>query len=436
VVSRGACDRPRGVGGGRDTGGVRRAVKVRLYPDPAQEALFAQTAGAARWVFNTGLAVRRDAWQDDQISVSTNDLMAMLPLWKEEFGWLREVSDVALQQSLRNLDVAYGNFFRACRGEGRARFPRFKTRNSRVAFRLTRNGFRVKDGQFYVAKNDQPVTFRDKGGYEIPADATSVTISKDAAGRWHASFLVDDVVPLPHQQAGEMRVVGVDLGIKTLAVTSDGDEFENPKHFDKHARRLAKYQRMMSRRKPAPGQRASNNYRKAQHKAGRVHARIADARRDTIHQTTTALARRYDIVCIEDLNVAGMVKNKKLARAISDAGFGEFRRQLEYKTTWYGTKLIVLDRWHPSSRLCHVCGWKNSELRLSDRQWTCRDCGTLHDRDLNAAKVIASAGLADYACGGDIRPQHPVPLDGTGNGSGNSRETGNNPTRALARAAA
>lgn len=421
---------------------MRRAVKVRVYPNPAQEALFAQTAGAARWVFNTGLAVRKDAWQDDQVAVSTADLMRMLPLWKEEFPWLRDVSDVALQQALRNLDQAYANFFRACRGEGKARFPRFKTRNSRVAFRLTTNGFRVRDGQFYVAKNADPVVFRDKGGYVIPANATSVTVSRDGAGRWYASFLIDDVVAVPVTVAeaaaagGDMRVVGVDLGVKTLAVTSDGDEFANPRSFDKHARRLTKYQRMMARRAPKPGQKASNNYRKAKAKAGRVHARIADTRANTIHQTTTTLVKRYDIVCIEDLNVAGMVKNKRHARAISDAGFGEFRRQLAYKTQWYGKKLIIIDRWHPSSRLCHVCGWKNSELKLSDRHWTCRDCGTRHDRDLNAAKSIASAGLADYACGGEIRPQHPVPLDGANTGPGNSRETGNNPTRATARAAA
>ncbi len=427
---------------------MRRAVKVRLYPDPVQEALFARTAGAARWVFNTGHAVRRDAWQDEQLSVSTNDLMRMLPLWKEEFPWLREVSDVALQQSLRNLDQAYVNFFRACRGEGKARFPRFKTRNSRVAFRLTTNGFRVKDGQFYVAKNDQPVEFRDKGGYVPPSNAASVTISRDSAGRWHASFLIDDVVVIPASVAeaaaagGGLRVVGVDLGVKTLAVTSDGEEFANPRSFDKHARRLAKYQRMMARRKPAPGQRASNNYRKAQRKAGRVHAKITDARADTIHQATTRLARTYDIVCIEDLNVAGMVKNKRLARAISDAGFAEFRRQLEYKTAWHGKRLIIIDRWHPSSRLCSDCGWKNSELRLADRSWVCMACGALHDRDHNAAKNIAAAGLAvidrevDEACGEEVRPQHPVPLDEAGNGPGSLRETGNNPTRATARAAA
>ncbi len=386
---------------------MRRAVKVRLYPTPAQESLFARTAGAARKVYNLGLGVRKDFYEQDSISVSTNDLMKMLPLWKEEFPYLGEVSDVALQQSLRNLDTAYTNFFKACKGEGKARFPRFKTRNSRVSFRLTTNGFRVKDGQLFVAKSKEAVPFKD-ANYTIPGDASSVTISRDAAGRWQASFLVDDVVSHP-ETTGE-KIVGIDLGVKTLAVTSDGEEFANPKHFDKHARRLAKYQRQTARRKPKPGQKASANYRKAQVKAGRVHAKIADSRRNAIHQLTTNLAKRYDIIIIEDLNVAGLIKSKRMSRLIADAGWGEFRRQLEYKTEWYGKKLVVIDRFSPTSKTCSVCKNVNKKLMLSEREWACTGCGALHDRDLNAAKNILAAGLAvlgsnaQDACGGNIRP--------------------------------
>jgi len=386
-------------------------------------------------VYNAGLGLKKDAWTEDQLNISAYDLMKMLPLWKEEFPWLREVSDVALQQALRNLDRAYANFFRACKGEGKSRFPRFKTRNSRVSFRLTKNGFRVKGGQLFIAKSNSPLVFRDKD-YTLPENASSVTISRDAAGRWFASLLVDDVVAWP-ETTGE-KAVGIDLGVKTLAVGHDSDgetfEVENPKHFAKQARRLAKYQRMMARRAPKPGQKASNNYRKAQAKAGRVHAKIADARQNTIHQTTTRIARRYDVICIEDLAVTGMIRSKRMSRSIADASFGEFRRQLTYKAEWYGKRLVVIDRFAPTSKTCSDCGEPNGALALSDREWACTNCGTLHDRDLNAAKNILSAGLAELgsnaqdACGGSVRPPSPD--------SGRPGEAGNSPSRATARSAA
>jgi putative transposase len=404
---------------------MRRAVKVRLYPTPEQESLFLRTAGACRKVYNLGLGVRKDFYDEGGISVTTNDLMKMLPLWKEEFPFLGEVSAVALQQSLRNLDAAYQNFFRACKGEGKSRFPRFKTRNSRKAFRLTTAAFRVRDGQLFVAKNLDPVPFRDKS-YDLPADSSSVTISLDAAGRWFASFVTDDVVALP-PTTGE-RAVGVDLGVKTLAVTSDGVQYENEKRFALHASRLKRYQRQMARRKPAPGQKASNNYRKAQAKAGRIHARIADGRRDQIHKITTELARTYDVIIIEDLAVSGMLKSKRMSRSIADAGFGEFRRQLTYKTEWYGKRLVVIDRFAPTSKTCSDCGEKNPKLALSDRTWVCSGCGALHDRDLNAAKNILAVGQTVSACGGDVSP----PLSS----GGNANETGSSPSRAPARSAA
>jgi len=379
----------------------RRAIKVRLYPSLEQESLLARTAAAARRVYNLGLGVRKDYWQEDQISVTTYDLMRMLPLWKEEFPWLGEVSSVALQQSLRNLDQAYANFFRACKGEGKSRFPRFKTRNSRRSFRLTKNGFRVKDGQLFIAKSKEPVEFRDKN-YTLPANASSVTISRDAAGRWHASFLVEDVIEWPATTGG--KAVGVDLGVKTLAVTSDGVEYANEKRLNLHLSRLRRYQRMMARRRPKPGQEASKNYRKAQAKVARTHAKIADGRRDRIHKITTELARTYDVICIEDLAVSGMMKSKRMSRSIADASFGEFRRQLDYKAAWYGKRLRVVNRYTPTSKTCSECGEKNETLALSDREWVCTVCGTLHDRDLNAAKNILTAGLADSACGGNLRP--------------------------------
>ncbi len=239
---------------------------------------------------------------------------------------------------------------------------------------------------------------------------SSVTVSQDAAGRWFISILTEDViVPL----ATTNTTVGVDLGVKTFALYSDGQHIEHPKLLARKAARLARYQRVASRRKPKPGQAASQNYVKAKTRVAKQHVKLADARRDFLQKITTDLVTRFDVVVLEDLHVAGMKRNRHLAKSISDSGWGEFRTLLEYKTAWYGKRFIVIDRWHPSSKLCSTpgCGWKNNYLKLSDRTWVCNNCGTLHDRDLNAAKNILAAGLAvlqrelDKACGEDIRPK-------------------------------
>jgi putative transposase len=386
--------------------GTRRAVKVRLYPTPEQESLFSRTAGSCRFVYNLGLGLKNDVWDQDQLNISTVDLIVMLPLWKEEFPWLAEVPAVALQQSLRNLDRAYQNFFTTCKGEGKSRFPRFKTRNSRTSFRLVGTAFSVRDGQLTLAKAGSVIHHDNR---PLPANASSVTVSRDAAGRWYASLLIDDVIEAPITTG--TKAIGIDLGIKTLAATSDGEEFENPKHFARRAARLARYQRQMAKRRPKPGQAASRNYLKAKAKAGRTHARIADARRDNLHKVTSDLVARYDIICIEDLNVAGLIKSKRMSRSICDAAWGEFRELLNYKTQWYGKRLVVIDRFSPTSKTCSACEEIKPKLMLSEREWTCTGCGTLHDRDLNAAKNILAAGLAvlgreaQEACGEDVRPK-------------------------------
>ncbi len=239
---------------------------------------------------------------------------------------------------------------------------------------------------------------------------SSVTVSQDAAGRWFISILVEEIItPLVKTE----KTVGVDLGLKTFAVYSDGQHIEHPKLLARKAARLARYQRVASRRKPKPGKEASRNYVKAKIRVAKQHVKVADARRDFLHTTATDLVNRFDVVVIEDLHVEGMKRNRHLAKAISDSGWGEFRTLIEYKTQWYGKRLIVIDRWHPSSKLCSTpdCGGKNSKLKLSDRTWVCHTCGTLHDRDLNAAKNIHAAGLAvvqrelGEACGEDIRPK-------------------------------
>ncbi len=366
---------------------------------------------------NRALAMRSEAYERDKTTLSSEDLMKFLPVWKKEPGteWLSEISDVILQQTLRDLGTAFKNFFDSCTGERKGpkmRYPRFKTRNSRKSLRYSQNGFTYENGEIRLAKmKEEPLNIR--WSQELPAGVmpSSVTVSQDAAGRWFVSILVEEIItPLP--KTG--KIVGVDLGLKTFAVLSDGEHIEHPKLLAAKAARLARYQRVASRRKGAKkGETESANYVKAKIRVAKQHVKVADARRDFHHTTSTDLVRRYDIVVLEGLHVAGMKRNRHLAKSISDSGWATFRTQIEYKTQWYGKRIIVIDRWHPSSRLCSTpgCDGKNSKLKLSDRSWTCRECGTLHDRDLNAAKNIRAAGLAvrgrevEKACGEDIRPK-------------------------------
>ncbi len=342
--------------------------------------------------------------------------MKFLPVWKKDPDtvWLGEVSSVVLQQTLHDQGQAFTNFFGSCTGKRKGpkmRYPRFKTRNSRKSLRYTKPGFTYTNGEIRLAKIlDEPLNIVWSRRLPEGVAPSSATVSQDAAGRWFISILCEEIVtPLAKTE----KMVGVDLGVKTFAVLSDGQHIEHPQLLASKAARLARYQRVASRRKPKPGKEASRNYVKAKIRVARQHVKLADARRDFLHKVTTDLVTRFDVIVLEDLHIAGMKGNRQLAKSISDSGWGEFRTLIEYKTQWYGKRLIVIDRWHPSSKLCSTpgCDGKNSHLKLSERSWTCSGCGTLHDRDLNAAKNILAAGLAvvqrelDKACGEDIRPK-------------------------------
>ncbi len=360
---------------------------------------------------NRALALRTQAYESDGARLSGEDMINMLPAWKKDpdMAWLGEISSVVLQQALRDQDRAFKNFFDSCTGKRkgpRMRYPRFKTRNSRKSLRYTKAGFTYTNGEIRLAKMlDEPLGIVWSRPLPEGAAPSSVTVSQDAAGRWFISILCEEIItPLTKTD----KMVGVDLELKTFAVYSDGEHIEHPKLLARKAARLARYQRSLARK-----QKGSSNRVKARIRVAKQHVKLADARRDFLHKITTDLVTRFDVVVLEDLHVAGMKRNRHLAKSISDSGWGEFRTLIEYKTQWYGKRLIVIDRWHPSSRLCSTpgCGWKNSHLKLSDRTWVCNNCGTLHDRDLNAAKNIRAAGLAvvqrelDKACGEDIRPK-------------------------------
>ncbi|GAT66438.1 transposase [Planomonospora sphaerica] len=359
--------------------------------------MLSRTFGCVRVVWNQTLAWRHRRWHAEREPANVPQANAFLTQLErtEEFAWLNEVSSVPLQQVLRTQQRAFVNFF-----EGRARYPRFKSRTGRQSAEYTRSGFRWRDGRLWLAKTDTPLEFVWSWPDMDPAtiDPSTVTVSRDPDGRWYVSLAVD--VADPEQAPATGTAVGVDLGVKDFAVTSGGEKIANPRHLERKARNLARYQRRMARK-----QRGSANRAKARAKVARAHRKVRDARRDFLHKTSTRLVRDHDVIVIEDLAVENMVRNRSLARAISDCGWGEFRRLLEYKTTRYGRRLIVIDRWYPSSKTCSACGHLLAALSLNTRHWTCPGCGTRHDRDVNAAKNILAAGLAVSACGADVR--HP-----------------------------
>jgi len=376
---------------------MRTAYKCRAYPEPEQAAMLNRTFGCVRVVWNRTLAWRHARWHGEKVKTGFTQANAYLTAMKasEELEWLNEVSSVPLQQAVRHQQAAFGNFF-----AGRARYPRYKSRNSRQSAEYTRSGFRYRDGALTLAKMNAPLVFTWSWPDIDPVniDPTTVTVSRDPCGRWYVSFAVD--VADPDQAPATGAVVGVDLGIKDFAVTSDGGKIANPRKLARRERNLARYQRRQAR---CP--KGSANRAKAKAKVARAHRKIRASRADFLHKASARLVRDHDVIVIEDLGVKNMVHNRSLAKAISDCGWGEFRRQLEYKAAKAGRHLIVIDRWYPSSKTCSACGYLLPSLSLSTRTWQCPSCRTLHDRDVNAAKNILAAGLAVSACGADVR--HP-----------------------------
>ena len=373
---------------------VRRAYKYRFYPTPEQAEQLNQTFGCVRYVYNRALAERHRAWTQEQRRVTHAETDRMLTGWKRDpdTAWLAEPSKGPLQASLRNLQSAFDKFWRK-----QNRYPTFKKKGkSRDSATYYRNCFTFRDGKLKLAKQAAPLDIRWSRPLPDGADPSQVTVSRDAAGRWFVSLLVEETIT-PY--ASTDAAVGVDLGITTLAALSTGEKVANPKYEKADRAKLAKAQRNLARKKKGSANRA-----KARLKVARIHARIADRRRDHLHKFTTRLVRENQVIAIEDLSVRNMVKNRSLARAISDASWSELRRMLEYKADWHGRELVAIDRWYPSSKTCSDCGHLLRSLPLNVREWVCAECGTVHDRDVNAAKNVLAVGLAVNACGDGVRP--------------------------------
>jgi putative transposase len=360
---------------------VQKAFKYRFFPSDEQTAQLAKTFGCARYVYNRALEFRTSAWQQEKKSISYHITSSKLTEWKKEpeKAFLSEVSSVVLQQSLRNLDAAFTNFFYK-----RSQYPSFKSKHGRQSARYATNAFTYRDGRITLAKQSEPLDIVWSRPLPDGAKLVNLTVSRDTSGRYFVSMLVEtDVKPLRKANAE----VGIDVGIKTLATTSDGEKLENPRPLVRSEKRLKRLQRWLSRKV-----KGGNNRKKARLKVARLHARISDTRRDTLQKFTTKIIRENQAIFVEGLNVAGMAKNHNLAKHITDAAFGEIFRELEYKAGWSGRTYFELDRFFPSSKLCSSCGHLLEELPLSVREWECPRCGAHHDRDENAAINILRAG--------------------------------------------
>lgn len=378
------------------------AVKVALDPSPVQERLLLSHAGAARFAFNAGLAHVKEAleagekpeWSYYSLVRWWNASKDTLAIGDDGVPWWRENSKEAANSGLRSLAAALSNWSKSRKGERRGRkvgFPKFKAK-SKAAPR-----FAYTTGAFGLIQGDPKALRLPKvGRVHCMEDVTErvggarvlrMTVSR-RAGRWYASLTVEREEPAV-RRAPKGGAVGMDLGIKTLATLSDGTVIKNPRYLRKSERRLKMAQKALSRKVKGSKRRA-----KARAKVARINARVANCRSDAMHKATTWLASTYSDISIEDLNTAGMVRNHRLAKAVSDAAFGEFRRQLEYKTARTGARLHVVDRWYPSSKTCSGCGRVKAKLSLNERVYTCDGCGLVMDRDLNAAVNILVAGSA------------------------------------------
>jgi putative transposase len=372
---------------------MEKAFKYRFYPTPEQETLLRRTMGCTRLVYNRALAARTEAWYERRERVGYSETSTMLTSWKkqEDLHFLNEVSCVPLQQGLRHLQTAFSNFF-----AGRAKYPNFKKKHHGGSAEFTKSAFRWKDGKVFLAKSSEPLAIRWSRQLPPCAEPSTITVKLSPSGRWTVSLLVDvEIATLPKSP----NQIGLDLGITSLIALSNGEKVANPKGFAAKRAKLRRVQKALSRK-----QKGSSNRQKARLKVARVHQEISDARKDFLHKLTTQLVRENQTIAVEDLAVKNMVKNRKLAFAISDASWGELVRQLEYKCDWYGRTFVKIDRWFPSSKRCGHCGHIVDKLPLNIREWDCPKCSTRHDRDINAANNILAAGLAVKVCGANIRP--------------------------------
>jgi len=366
---------------------VEKAYKFRLYPNSEQEAQIQRTFGCCRFTFNHFLSRRIETYKDSGKTLSYNDSSAALTMLKRELPWLREVDATALQSSLRDLDSAYQNFFRRVNQGEKPGFPNFKSKKNRhrsYKAKLVGNNISVHDRHVKLPKLG---LVRAAISKQVQGRILNATVSQSPSGKYYISICCTDVNIPQYPATG--ATVGLDMGLKDLVVTSDGAVHPNHRHIRQSEKKLAKAQRELSRKSIG-----GNNRERARIRVARIQEKIANQRNDALHKLTTALVRDYDVICVEDLNIKGIVRNRRLAKSISDASWSELIRQLRYKCEWQHKALVKVDRFYPSSQICSVCGHRNAGTKnLSVREWRCPNCGSQHDRDGNAANNILKEGL-------------------------------------------
>ena len=364
-----------------------KAYKFRIYPTKEQAVQIQKTFGCCRFIYNHFLSMRMAAYEERGEVLHYMSCTYYLPALKKELPWLSDVDSTALKASLKDLEAAYQMFFCGMKNGKPVGFPKYKAKkNGRRSYTSVTNGHNIR---VFERKIQLPKLGMVKCRVSkcVNGRIVRATVSQNPSGKYFVSVYCTDatVSPLPPTGA----VVGVDLGLKNMAITSDGIQYDNGKFFRKEEQRLARLQRSLSRKT-----RGSRRYEKSRVKFARLNERVANQRRDAIQKTTTELIRNYDVICIEDLNANGMMHNRYLSKSIADVAFREFRRELEYKAAWYGKTISVVDRFYPSSQLCSNCGHQNKDTKdLNVRQWTCPECGAIHDRDINAATNILNEGL-------------------------------------------
>ena len=368
---------------------VQKAFKFRIYPNSTQQAELAQQFGAVRFVYNHYRAVREGYYLDTGTGLNYNDCaMDLADILKVDYPWLKEADSQTMQQALKDLDRAYKNFF-----EGRADYPNFHSKHDRQSIRYPQR-FKVKNKRVYLPKVGWVKCVFHR---TIEGDMKNCTVSKTKSGRYFISIQVEMEVEDP---TPKVEAIAIDLGLTTFATLSNEDKREKPKHLYRSERRLKIRQRRLSRKR-----KGSNGRQKERLPVAKLHERIANQRKDFQHKLSRELVNKYGSISFESLNIAGMVKNHHLAKSISDAAWSQFVAFCEYKARWSGGQVLRVDRFFPSSKLCSDCGHKNKSLTLNIRQWVCINCGSIHDRDINAAKNIlnqTTAGVAESYAGGDM----------------------------------